>query len=288
MTAKDRPRRSVLYMPGANARALEKSRSLPADAVIFDLEDAVAPDAKLMARKQIIEAVAAGGYGKREVLIRTNGLNTPWGYDDLVAVAKAGADAVLLPKVESAEMVRQAETVLESHGAPSDLAIWCMMETPRGMLHAEEIADASPRLGGLVMGTSDLAKDLQAQHTAMRLPLITALGLCLLAARASRIAILDGVFLDLNDDEGFVDSCRQGAELGFDGKTLIHPKQLAGANEVFAPSDEELRLSRRIIDAYAEAEAAGKGVVLVDGKLIEKLHVDHAKRVVALAEAITA
>ena len=175
MTAKDRPRRSVLYMPGVNARALEKSRSLPADAVIFDLEDAVAPDAKLMARKQIIEAVAAGGYGKREVLIRTNGLNTPWGYDDLVAVAKAGADAVLLPKVESAEMVRQAETVLESHGAPSDLAIWCMMETPRGMLHAEEIADASPRLGGLVMGTSDLAKDLQAQHTAMRLPLITAL-----------------------------------------------------------------------------------------------------------------
>jgi citrate lyase subunit beta/citryl-CoA lyase len=288
MTAKDRPRRSVLYMPGVNARALEKSRSLPADAVIFDLEDAVAPDAKLMARKQIIEAVAAGGYGKREVLIRTNGLNTPWGYDDLVAVAKAGADAVLLPKVESAEMVRQAETVLESHGAPSDLAIWCMMETPRGMLHAEEIADASPRLGGLVMGTSDLAKDLQAQHTAMRLPLITALGLCLLAARAARIAILDGVFLDLNDDEGFVDSCRQGAELGFDGKTLIHPKQLAGANEVFAPSDEELRLSRRIIDAYAEAEAAGKGVVLVDGKLIEKLHVDHAKRVVALAEAITA
>ena len=214
-------------MPGANARALEKSRSLPADALIFDLEDAVAPEAKLMARKQIIDAVAAGGYGKREVLIRTNGLNTPWGYDDLVAVAKAGADAVLLPKVESAEMVRQAETVLESHGAPSDLAIWCMMETPRGMLHAEEIADASPRLGGLVMGTSDLAKDLQAQHTAMRLPLITALGLCLLAARAARIAILDGVFLDLNDHEGFVDSCRQGAELGFDGKTLIHPKQLA-------------------------------------------------------------
>ncbi len=275
-------------MPGANARALEKSRSLPADALIFDLEDAVAPDAKINARKQIIEAVAAGGYGNREILIRTNGLNTPWGYDDLVAVAKAGADAVLLPKVESAETVRQAEAVLESHGASDDLAIWCMMETPRGMLHAEAIADASPRLGGLVMGTSDLAKDLQAQHTAMRLPLITALGLCLLAARAARIAILDGVYLDLNDHEGFVDSCRQGAELGFDGKTLIHPKQLAAANEVFAPSEEELRLSRRIIDAYAEAEAEGKGVVLVDGKLIEKLHVDHAKRVVALAEAITA
>jgi citrate lyase subunit beta/citryl-CoA lyase len=275
-------------MPGSNARALEKSRSLPADALIFDLEDAVAPDAKLTARTQVIQAVETGGYGKREILVRTNGLNTPWGYDDLVAAAKAGASAVLLPKVESAEVVRQAESVLLSHGAPSDLAIWCMMETPRGMLHAEEIVDASPRLGGLVMGTSDLAKDLQAQHTAMRLPLITALGLCMLAARAAGIAILDGVYLDLNDHDGFVDSCRQGAELGFDGKTLIHPKQLAAANEVFAPSEEELRLSRRIIDAYAEAEAQGKGVVLVDGKLIEKLHVDHAKRVVALADAIAA
>ena len=273
-------------MPGANARALEKSRTLPADAVIFDLEDAVAPEAKEVARRQVIDAVKAGGYGSREVFIRTNGLSTPWGYDDLVAVAKAGSDAVLLPKVESAEMVRQAESVLESHGAPDDLAIWCMMETPRGALHAEEIADASPRLGGLVMDTSDLAKDLQAQHTAMRLPLITPLGLCMLAARAARIAILDGVYLDLNDHEGFVDSCRQGAELGFDGKTLIHPKQLEAANEIFGPSEEELRLSRRIIEAYAAAAAEGKGVVVVDGKLIEKLHVDHAERVVALAEAI--
>jgi citrate lyase subunit beta/citryl-CoA lyase len=259
-------------MPGANARALDKSRTLPADALIFDLEDAVAPDAKENARTQVIQAVETGGYAKREIFIRTNGLNTPWGYDDLVAAAKAGPDAVLLPKVESAETVRQAESVLLSHGAPPEMAIWCMMETPRAMLHAEEIADASPRLGGLVMGTSDLAKDLQAQHTAMRLPLITALGLCILAARAARIAILDGVYLDLNDHEG----------------TLIHPKQLAAANEVFAPSEDELRLSRRIIDAYAEAEAQGKGVVLVDGKLIERLHVDHAKRVVALAEAIAA
>ncbi len=286
MSAKHRPRRSVLYMPGANARALEKARSLPADALILDLEDAVAPDMKETARKQVVSAVKAGGYGRREVMIRTNGLNTPWGYDDLVAVATVRPDAVLLPKVESAETVRQAESVLVSHGAPPDLAIWCMMETPRAMLHAEEIADASPRLGGLVMGTSDLAKDLQAQHTAMRLPLITALGLCLLAARAARLTILDGVFLDLNDHEGFVDSCRQGAELGFDGKTLIHPKQLEAANLVFAPSEEELRLSRRIIEAYAEAEAQGKGVVVVDGKLIERLHVDHAERVVALAEAI--
>ncbi|MEM7437820.1 MAG: CoA ester lyase, partial [Myxococcota bacterium] len=281
-----RPRRSVLYMPGANARALEKSRGLPADALIFDLEDAVAPDAKELARKQIVAAVEQGGYGSREIFVRTNGLNTPWGYDDLVAVAGIRPHAVLLPKVESAETVRQAEAVLADHGAADDLTIWCMMETPRAMLHAEEIADASARLGGLVMGTSDLAKDLQAQHTAMRLPLITALGLCLLAARAARIAILDGVYLDLNDHEGFVDSCQQGAELGFDGKTLIHPKQIEGANRVFAPSDEEVRMSRRIIDAYAAAEAEGKGVVLVDGKLIERLHVDHAKRVVALAESI--
>jgi citrate lyase subunit beta / citryl-CoA lyase len=286
MSTKHRPRRSVLYMPGANARALEKARSLPADGLILDLEDAVAPDMKATAREQVVGAVKAGGYGRREVMIRTNGLNTPWGYDDLVAAAAVRPDAVLLPKVESAETVRQAESVLVSHGASHDLAIWCMMETPRSMLHAEEIADASPRLGGLVMGTSDLAKDLQAQHTAMRLPLITALGLCLLAARAARLTILDGVFLDLNDHEGFADSCRQGAELGFDGKTLIHPKQLDAANEVFAPSEEELRLSRRIIEAYAEAEAQGKGVVVVDGKLIERLHVDHAERVVALAEAI--
>jgi len=286
MSTKHRPRRSVLYMPGANARALEKARSLPADGLILDLEDAVAPDMKVTARDQVVSAVKAGGYGRREVMIRTNGLNTPWGYDDLVAAAAVCPDAVLLPKVESAETVRQAESVLVSHGASPDLAIWCMMETPRAMLHAEEIADASPRLGGLVMGTSDLAKDLQAQHTAMRLPLITALGLCLLAARAARLTILDGVYLDLNDHEGFVDSCRQGAELGFDGKTLIHPKQLEAANEVFAPSEEELRLSRRIIEAYAEAEAQGKGVVVVDGKLIERLHVDHAERVVALAEAI--
>ncbi|MDH3624315.1 MAG: CoA ester lyase [Myxococcales bacterium] len=286
MITTHRPRRSVLYMPGSNARALDKSRTLPADALIFDLEDAVAPDAKVTARIQVVQTVEAGGYGKREILIRTNGLNTPWGYDDLAAVAAIGADAILLPKVESAEMVRQAESVLVTHGAATELAIWCMMETPRAMLHAEEIADASPRLGGLVMGTSDLAKDLQAQHTAMRLPLITSLGLCMLAARAARIAILDGVFLDLNDQEGFVESCRQGAELGFDGKTLIHPKQLAAANEVFAPSDEEIRLSQEIIEAYAEAEAQGRGVVVVDGKLIEKLHVDHAKRVVALANAI--
>jgi len=273
-------------MPGANARALEKSRTLPADGLIFDLEDAVAPEAKEIARRQVIDAVKTGGYGSREIFVRTNGLSTPWGYDDLVAVAKAGADAVLLPKVESAEMVRQAESVLESHGAPDDLAIWCMMETPRGTLHAEEIADASKRLGGLVMGTSDLAKDLQAQHTAMRLPLITSLGLCMLAARAARIAILDGVYLDLNDHEGFVDSCRQGAELGFDGKTLIHPNQIEPCNKAFSPSADEVAQARKMIAAFDLPENKGKGVVSIDGRMVERLHAEMARRTVAIAEAI--
>lgn len=289
MSTKYRPRRSVLYMPGSNARALEKGRALPADGLILDLEDAVAPDAKEVARKQIVNAVQAGGYGHRELLIRVNGLNTPWGYDDLVAAAGcAGADAVLLPKVDSADMVRQAQSILDAAGAPAGLQIWCMMETPRGMLRAEEIADSSSRLGGFVMGTSDLTKDLYARHTATRLPMITSLGLCLLAARAAGIAILDGVYLDLSDDAGCAASCVQGAELGFDGKTLIHPKQLAPANEAFAPSDEEVAFSRRIIEAHAEAEAEGKGVLVLDGKLIENLHVENAKRLVSMAEAIAA
>jgi len=273
-------------MPGSNARALEKGRGLDADALILDLEDAVAPDAKQVARQQVVAAVREGGYGHRELLVRSNGLNTPWGYDDLVAAATSGADAVLLPKIDSADMVRQAESIIDAAGAPESMTIWCMMETPRGMLRAEEIADASPRLGGFVMGTSDLAKDLHARHTAMRLPMITSLGLCLLAARAAGIAILDGVYLDLDDADGFAASCVQGAELGFDGKTLIHPKQLAAANECFAPSEDEVAFSRKIIEAHAAAEAEGKGVLVVDGKLIENLHVENAKRLVAMAEAI--
>lgn len=286
MSTKHRPRRSVLYMPGSNARALEKGRSLDADGLILDLEDAVAPDAKEQARNQVVEAIVAGGYGHREILLRVNGLSTPWGYDDLVAAAQSGTDAVLLPKVDSADMVRQAEGILVASGAPESLRLWCMMETPRGILRAEEIADASPRLGGFVMGTSDLTKDLHAAHTPLRLPMIPSLGICLLAARAAGIAILDGVYLDLSDEEGFAQSCKQGAELGFDGKTLIHPKQLAPANEAFAPTEAEVQFSRRIIEAHAEAEAEGKGVIVVDGKLIENLHVENAKRLVALAEAI--
>ncbi|PCJ58392.1 MAG: CoA ester lyase [Rhodospirillaceae bacterium] len=282
-----RPRRSVLYMPGSNARALEKARSLPADGLIFDLEDAVAPDAKEMGRTQVCEALKTGGYGNREILLRVNGTDTPWGQADLVAAATAGANGVLLPKIDNAKQVREAEATLVANGAPDDLAIWCMMETPTGILHAEEIAGASPRLGGFVMGTSDLAKDLHAAHTPMRLPMLTSLGICLLAARAFGLAIVDGVYLDLGDAEGFADACRQGVELGFDGKTLIHPKQISAANTAFAPSEAEIAFSHKIIDAHKAAAAEGKGVVVVDGKLIENLHVQNAERMVQMATAIS-
>jgi len=286
MPAPIRPRRSVLYMPGSNARALEKARGLAADGLILDLEDAVAPNAKEEARTQVCEAVRAGGYGKREILIRTNGLNTPWGHGDLVAAAKAGADGVLIPKVESADAVRQALGILDMAGAPADLYLWCMMETPRAMLRAEEIASASDRIGGLVVGTSDLAKEIQAAHTPQRLPMITSLSLCVLAARAFRLAVLDGVYLDLQDEAGFVHACVQGVELGFDGKTLIHPKQIAAANEAFAPNLDEVAQARKIIAAYEGATREGKGVVVVDGRLIESLHVVEAKHVVNIAEMI--
>ena len=288
MTEAARPRRSVLYMPGSNARALEKGREIPADALILDLEDAVAPDAKETARRQVVEAVQAGGYGHRELAIRVNGLDTPWGVQDLQAAATAGAHAVLLPKVESARMVAEAERRLRQGGAPEGLALWCMMETPLGILNAREIAGASPRLGCLVMGTSDLVKDLRAAHTALRLPVLTALSLCVLAARAYGLAALDGVHLDLADDAGFRAACVQGRELGFDGKTLIHPKTVPVANEVFAPSEAEVAQAKKIIAAHAEATAAGKGVVLLDGKLIENLHVEMARRTMTLAEAVAA
>ena len=288
MAASVRPRRSALYMPGSNARALDKARTLAADMLIFDLEDAVAPDAKATARDQVAATVRQGGYGARELIVRVNGPQTPWGLADIAAVAALGADGVLLPKVESAAAVHHAEAALIAAGAPAGLALWCMMETPLGMLHAETIAAASPRVAGLVMGTSDLAKDLHAAHTRDRLPMITALGLCLLAARAYGLAILDGVHLDLADDDGFAASCRQGRELGFDGKTLIHPKTIAVANETFAPSREEVAWARRVIAAHADAVAAGKGVVLLDGALIENLHVEAARRMVALADLITA
>jgi citrate lyase subunit beta/citryl-CoA lyase len=286
MAADLRPRRSVLYMPGVNARALEKAKVLPADGLILDLEDAVAPDAKELARDQVRGALEGGGYGKRELIVRVNGLDGPWGRDDMAAIAGAGADAILLPKVENAAMIAEAEALMDECGAPAETDIWCMMETPLGVLHAEEIAGSSPRIACLVMGTSDLTKDLYARHTVMRLPMLTSLGLCLLAARAYRLSLLDGVHLDLDDDEGFVAACEQGLELGFDGKTLIHPRQVEPCNRVFAPSQEEVEHSRRVIAAFAEAQAEGKGIAVVEGRLVENLHVEDAKRLVAQADAI--
>jgi citrate lyase subunit beta / citryl-CoA lyase len=281
-----RRRRSLLFVPGSNPRALEKARALPADGLIFDLEDAVAPMAKEEARTAVMAALAAGGYGGRELVLRVNALDTPWGHADLAAAATMPIDAVLLPKVENADRVRLAAVLLDALGAPPERAVWCMLETPLGILDARPIAAASPRLAALVLGTSDLTKDLHAAHTRDRQPLLTALQLALLAARAYGLAALDGVHLDLSDDKGFTLACRQGRELGFDGKTLIHPKQIETANTAFAPSAEEVAWSRRIIAAYAEAERSGKGVVLVDGKLIENLHIDNARRVVAVAAAI--
>ena len=286
MSAVFRPRRSLLYIPGSNPRALEKARSLSADGLIIDLEDAVAADAKAGARAIVAAALAAGGYGSRELVLRVNPLDTPWGHADLAAAATMPIDAVLLPKVESPDRVRLTLSLLDALGAPEGLALWCMIETPLGVLAAREIAAASPRLGAFVLGTSDLTKELHAMATRDRLPLITALGLVMLAARAYRLAILDGVHLDLNDEEGFALACRQGRELGFDGKTLIHPKQIEPANLAYAPSAEEIEYARRVGAAHAEAVAAGKGVVLVDGKLIEGLHVENARRLLALAEEI--
>jgi citrate lyase subunit beta / citryl-CoA lyase len=282
-----RPRRSVLFMPGSNARALEKAKTLPADALIFDFEDAVAPDAKDTARQMVAETIRAGGYGKRELIVRVNALSTPWGDADLAAVATCGADAVLLPKVESSDAVQQALSILAEQGAPEQLAIWCMLETPRGILRAEDIA-ASPRVAALVMGTSDLTKELHARHTRERLPMLPSLGWCVLVGRAYGLAVLDGVHLDLNNDEGFEYACRQAAEMGFDGKTLIHPKTIATANRMFSPSPEDTESARKIIAAHAEATGQGRGVVVVDGRLIENLHVEEARRLVALAAVIAA
>jgi citrate lyase subunit beta / citryl-CoA lyase len=283
-----RPRRSVLYMPGANERALEKAQTLPADALILDLEDAVAPDAKAAARERVCEAAASDRYGRREVTIRVNGAGTPWHDDDLRAAAATGPAAVVVPKVDSAGAVHAIEKAFESGGAPDHTAIWAMLETPVAMLRAQEICAASERLTVLVMGTNDLAKELQAEQVPDRQPLLAGLGLCLLAARATGKVILDGVYNDIGDPEGFEAECRQGRRLGFDGKTLIHPSQLEPCNRVFAPGDDEVARAGRIIEAFEEAEADGRGVVTVDGRMVENLHVEQARRTLALAAAIEA
>jgi len=283
-----RPRRSVLYVPGSNARALAKARSLSADALILDLEDAVAPDSKVGARALVLQELAEGGYGPRELVLRVNGEGTPWHEADLAAAARSGASAVCLPKVEGAEQVRAAEARLAAAGAPPGLGLWCMIETPRGVLRAAEIAAATPRLACLAAGTSDLVKELHARHTSGRAEVLAALSLVVLAARAHGLAVLDGVHLALEDDAGFEFACRQARDMGFDGKTLIHPRTIDVANRVFAPGEEELIRAREVVTAHASARARGQELVVLDGQLVEALHVENARRLLALADAIAA
>ena len=279
-----RPRRSVLYMPGANQRALEKARTLAADALILDLEDAVAPEAKELAREQVSAAVRAGGYGRKQLIVRANDLDTPWGAADLKAISELAIDAVLLPKVDSATQVEAAREVL----GRDELPIWIMVETPRGVLDLDRTVAAAKSIEALVMGTSDLVKELRARHTASRHEVVAALSHCVLVARAHGLTALDGVHLDFRNEATFTAACSQARDLGFDGKTLIHPSQIEIANAQFGPSDEDLAHARRVIEAAAEAQRLGKGVTVLDGKLIENLHVAEAERLLAYAEALAA
>jgi len=281
-----RPRRSVLYLPASNSRALEKARGLPCDAVILDLEDAVAPDAKVDARDAAAAAVRAGGFGRRELAIRVNGVGTEWHEADLAAACATGPDAIVVPKVDSAETVRALAAAFEAHGAPSGTALWAMIETPGAVLHVADIASASDRLTVLVLGTNDLVKELGVEHVPGRLPLQTALGLTVLGAKAAGVVVLDGVYNDLTDADGYLAECRQGRALGFDGKTLIHPKQIDDANATYAPSAEAVEDARGLLAAWQAAE--GAGVVTYRGRMVENLHVATAERVLALHEAITA
>jgi len=285
-----RPRRSVLYMPGSNARALEKARGLPADALILDMEDAVAPDAKEEARAQVCAAVKQGGYGKREIAIRVNGLDTPWGADDIKAAVAAGPDAILVPKINSAADVERAEEALNDAGAKGNIQLWCMIETPLATLNIQSIAqkarEPGSRMSVWVMGTNDIAKELRAAHTPDRVPMMTSLGLALVAARAYDLVILDGVYNDIKNEEGFAAICEQGRDMGFDGKTLIHPSQVGPCNTIFSPDPEMVAFARRTIEAFELPENKGKGVLKVDGRMVEILHADIARRTVAIADAI--
>jgi len=287
---KIRPRRSVLYMPGANDRALEKARSLPADALILDLEDSVAPDAKLAARDKVIAAVKSGGYGAREIVIRVNALDTPWGADDLKAAASVKADAILVPKVSRPGDMVSAAKLLKAHAAPAETRLWAMMETPLAILNARDIAsvaaDADQRFSCLVLGTNDLLKESRARALGDRFAIVPWLAMSVLAARSYGLDVIDGVYNDFKDEAGFRAECEQGRTLGMDGKTLIHPSQIEPCNQIFSPSDEEVSWSRKVIEAFALPEHRGKGVITVDGRMVERLHLVMAERVVAIWEAI--
>lgn len=287
MTEIIRPRRSALFMPGSNPRALDKARTLPADVVIMDLEDAVAPEAKAEARARVVEAVAAGGYGKREIVIRINGYGTPWWKDDLVAVATSGAHAMLAPKIGGADLLSKLGDLLAINGAPDELRLWAMAETPEAILNIDGIAGADPRLAVIVMGTSDLAATLRIPSDPARIGLLASLSTGVLAARAHGLDILDGVFGDLADGDGFAGACAQGRSLGFDGKTLIHPDQIEAANRIFGVSGEAVTHAEKVIRAWESAAAQGNGIAVVDGQMIENLHADEARRVLALHAAIT-
>ena len=286
-----RPRRSVLYMPGSNARALEKAKALPADCLILDLEDAVAPDSKATARQQVADAVAARSFGSREVIVRINGLDTQWGADDLAAAVRARPDAILVPKVSSAAQLVAIGRHLTDLEAYQTIRVWAMMETPLAILNAAAIAaarSAATRLAAFVMGTNDLAKETRAQIIPGRTPMLPWLMTCVAAARAHAIDILDGVYNNLADMEGFARECQQAREMGFDGKTLIHPNQVAPCNAAFSPSEEEVTQARKIIAAFALPENRDKGVVQIDGRMVERMHADMAQHTVAIAEAIQA
>lgn len=283
-----RPRRSVLYMPGSNARAIEKARALAADALILDLEDAVAPEAKELARKQVCDAVKAGGFGKREVIIRVNGLWTQWGEEDLSAAIAAKPDAVLIPKVSSAADLQAIEERFSGHDPERAVAIWAMIETPLAILNAGQIAGAGGRLRCLVMGTNDLIKEFRGTHTPDRANLSAALGISVAAARAYGLAVIDGVYNDIQNTDGFLDACKQARSYGFDGKTLIHPSQIEPCNEVFAPSKAEVEAAQKIIAAFELPENKGKGAISLDGRMVELLHAEIARQTVAMANAIAA
>jgi citrate lyase subunit beta/citryl-CoA lyase len=274
-------------MPSSNERALEKAKSIPCDALIFDLEDAVAPDAKVAARANAVAAARSGEYGKREITIRCNGLDTPWGVDDLAAAATSEAAAVVIPKVNSVAYLDEISERLNAAGAPDTMTIWAMIETPTAVMDVRSIAH-HPRVNVLVMGNNDLAKELRTGVVPERSPLLPHLALALLGAREAGKAILDGVYNDVRDPDGFRTEAEQGKAMGFDGKTLVHPSQVEPANDVWAPSDDEIDFSRRVIEAFETADAEAKGVVTVDGRMVENLHVDNARRILATAEAIAA
>jgi citrate lyase subunit beta/citryl-CoA lyase len=287
-----RPRRSVLYMPGSNARALEKAKTLAADGVILDLEDAVAPDAKAAARDSVVAAVKAGGFGAREVFIRTNGLDTPWFADDLTAAMAAAPDAILIPKISKAEQLELiAQRMLSTHAAHRT-RIWAMIETPAAIFNVREIAaaakDAETRLSGFVLGLNDLAKETRARQVPGRAPMLSWIATCMLAAREYGIDILDGVYNDISNTQGFDDECAQARDFGFDGKTLIHPSQIEPCNAVFSPSPDEVALARKMIAAFDRPENSDKGVVQIDGRMVERMHAEMARRTVAIADAIAA